>query len=85
MFLPEFRGRVKLTTTPSAGKLADMATTAYIDGQNFPELHRLALRWTADKTPMLYLDGRRITKPWLIHSEEEQPEDKIGVSTNTAG
>jgi len=50
-----------------------------------PFLDRCALRWTAnpdgEPIPVLYLDGKRVVKPWRATLDVSMPEDLRGSSS----
>ncbi len=53
-----------------------------IGGVVLADLSRCAIRWMGNG-PVLYLDGRRVTRPWSLVLNVERGEEK-DVSTNTA-
>lgn len=58
-----------------------------VEGDPVRELSRYAIRWVAEDceyVPVLYHDGKRVTKRWSLEMNFESPPDEQGASANTA-
>ncbi len=58
-----------------------------VDEERQTDLHRFVIRWTASDagpTPVLYCDGKRVTKSWRLALSADAGEDEHGGNANTA-
>ncbi len=64
-----------------------MLNQLIIDGLETPIDHTLALRWymtsEGKSVPVLYRNGKRVTKAWTIIYSALSNEDKDGSNANT--
>ena len=61
--------------------------TIEIDGQWYADLSRFAVRWVrgvGSDVPVLYLDGKRVTKRWEMAMIVKMEADEHGGNANTA-
>lgn len=85
-----WHGRVRRGTvwlgTVGFGEVSFVGTVLEVDGVVIADLWRYSLRWRSDGTahvPVLYHEGRRVTKPWRLTLTADVPADETGASANT--
>lgn len=58
-----------------------------IEGERQKDLYRFTIRWTNTDDmpiPVLYCDGKRVTKAWRLTLRVEAGPDEYGGNANTA-
>lgn len=59
-------------------------TALVVDGEVVVDLRRFSLRWVyGQEAPVLYCDGKRVTKAWKMTIMVESPADPFGGNANT--
>ena len=58
----------------------------YVEGVKVKDLDHYSLRWACEgggHTPVLYRDGKRVTREWCLFMSADLPKDRHGGNANT--